>query len=212
MLIICLSGGSGSGKTTLAKLIASKFPKGFVSILPIDAYYKDHSHLNEEEKRLYNFDHPDAIDFDLLIDHLQKLKMSLPIHRPVYSFLTCSREQACERIEPSEILIVEGLLAMSSEKLKTEAGYTIFLDASEATRLNRIIERDMAERGRSMEMSAERFYSVVQPMHEAYIELHKDSADLIVDGNSNNINAIVRRVVQAIGSHLYKANCQSIDL
>lgn len=212
MFIICLSGGSGSGKTTLAELIASRFPRNFVSILPIDAYYKDHNHLSAEEKRLHNFDHPDAIDFDLLVEHLQKLKMSLPVDRPVYSFHTCSREQEVVRVEPSEILIVEGLLALFNEKLRSEAGYTIFLNVSEANRLNRIIERDSEERGRTMESTTERFYTTVQPMHEAFIEPYKDKADLIIDGNVSNLNVIATSVVQAIGTHLYKNNCQSIDL
>ena len=211
MLIVSLSGGSGSGKTTIAKQIASKFPSGFISILPIDAYYKDHSYLSPEEKILKNFDHPDSIDFDLLIEHLRKLKMSIPIERPIYSFITCSRESKYIKIEPSEIIIIEGLMALTNEKLRMETNVKIYIDVTEANRFERIVERDVSERGRSREMAMERFYKTVQPMHEAFIEPYKYSADVIIDGNSDNTNAITTSIVQVVGKYLYHTNCKSID-
>lgn len=209
MLIVSLSGGSGSGKTTLAKNIATKFPPGMISVLPIDAYYKDHSHLCEEEKILYNFDHPDSIDFDLLIDHLQKLKMSLPIERPVYSFKTCSRENYCILMEPTEILIIEGLMALTYERLRMEADVKIYLDVSELNRLERTIARDVSERGRTREMVESRFYRIVQPMHQAYIEPFKHGADMIIDGNDDSIENLTAAIVQVIGQYLYHTNLQS---
>lgn len=210
MLIVSLSGGSGSGKTTLANQIASKFPKGLISILPMDAYYKDHGHLTAEQRVLHNFDHPDSIDFDLLINHLHQLKLSLPIERPVYSYITCSREKEYVKVESSEIIIIEGLLAMVNEKLRQETNLKIFIDVSEAIRLERILERDMAERGRTRESVMERFYETVQPMHESYIEAYKHYADVIVDGNSQNVVTITTSIVQVIGKHLYHHNCNSL--
>jgi len=211
MLIVSLSGGSGSGKTTLVNQIASKFPKGLLSILPMDAYYKDHSHLTTEQKKTHNFDHPDSVDFDLLIEHLKKLKMLVPVERPVYSYLTCSRENHCVKIEPSEIIVIEGLMTLANEKLRQQTNLKIFIDVSETIRLERIVERDATERSRSRELTLERFYKTVKPMHESYIESYKYSADVIIDGNSQNIATITTSIVQVIGKHLYHNNCQSFQ-
>jgi len=208
MLIVSLSGGSGSGKTTLANQITSKFPQGLISLLPMDAYYKDHSYLSEEEKKHHNFDHPDSIDFELLLNHLEKLKMDMPVQRPVYSYITCSRENQFIAVEPSEIIIVEGLMTLANEKLRNKIDLKIYIDVAEAVRFKRIVERDVAERERSRESVMERFYKTVQPMHEAFIEPYKYSADVIIDGNSKNIQAITTTIVQVIGKHLYHHNCQ----
>jgi uridine kinase len=210
MLIVSLSGGSGSGKTTIASQIASKLPKGLISILPMDAYYKDHSHLTQEQKEQHNFDHPDSIDFDLLIDHLHKLKLSLPIERPVYSYITCSREKDCIKTEPTEIIIIEGLMALANKKLRQETNLKIFIDVCETIRLERILERDMAERGRTRKLVMERFYKTVQPMHEDFIEPCKLYADVIIDGNNQDVSAITTLIVQVIGKHLYHHNCNSL--
>jgi uridine kinase len=209
MLIVSLSGGSGSGKTTLANLITSKFPDGLISLLPMDAYYKDHSTLSEEEKKGHNFDHPDSIDFDLLINHLQNLKMEIPVERPVYSYITCSRENQSVTVNPSEIIIVEGLMTLANEKLRNQFDLKIYLDVTEAVRFKRIIERDVAERERTHELIMERFYKTVQPMHEAFIEPYKYSVDVIIDGNCQNIQTLTTSIVQVIGKHLYHHNCQS---
>lgn len=211
MLIVSLSGGSGSGKTTLARYIASKFQSGLINILPLDAYYKDHSHLSAEEKIHYNFDHPDSIDFDLLINDLQKLKMSLPIERPVYSFLTCSREDYTITVEPSEILIIEGLMALTHERLRTEADVKIYLDVSETNRLERTIARDVTERGRNREMVERRFSQTVEPMHQAFIEPYKFSADVILDGNDSNVESMATSILQIIGKYLYHTKFQSLE-
>jgi uridine kinase len=211
MLIVSLSGGSGSGKTTLARNIVSKFPSGLINILPLDAYYKDHSHLSAKEKIHYNFDHPDSIDFDLLLDQLQQLKISFPIDRPVYSFITCSRENYSIKMEPSEILILEGLMTLSHEKLRKEANVKIYIDVSEINRLERIVARDVNERGRSRQMVENRFFRTVQPMHQTYIEPCKYNADIIIDGNDTNIETITSSIVQVIGQYLYQPNLHHTD-
>ena len=212
MLIVSLSGGSGSGKTTLAEYIASKFKQGIVSVIPIDAYYKDHSHLSADAKISYNFDHPDAIDFDLLISDLQKLKMSIPIDRPIYSFLTCAREKQHIKVIPPEILILEGLMALTHEKLRMVADVKIFLEVSETIRLERTVNRDVTERGRSRKMVEERFYETVQPMHEEFIEPFKHNANFIIDGNNINIESIAKSLLQKIGKHLHKPNLHRSQL
>ena len=211
MLIVSLSGGSGSGKTTLANHIASKFPADIFNILPIDAYYKDHSYLTQKEKSEQNFDHPDAIDFELLNDHIQKLKMGITIKRPTYSFVTCSREIRVLKIEPTEILIVEGLLALTNERLRMQTDVKIYIDVTEANRFARIVERDIVERGRNKEEAMERFYKTVQPMHEEFVEPYKYGADAVIDGNSNNITSIATTIIQTIGNYLYHSNCQSVN-
>jgi uridine kinase len=210
MLIVSLSGGSGSGKTTLANYLASRFHPSILAILPIDAYYRDHSHLTPSEKLNYNFDHPDAIDFELLNDHLRKLKMGFSIKRPTYSFVTCSRKQQVISIKPSTILIVEGLMALTDEKLRLQADVKIYIDVTEANRFARIVERDVLERGRNREIAMDRFYKTVQPMHEAFVEPYKVIADVVIDGNDSNITRITTSIVQTIGNYLYHTNCKSI--
>lgn len=176
----------------------------------MDAYYKDHGHLTIAQKEQHNFDHPDSIDFDLLIDHLKKLKLSISIERPVYSYITCSREKECIQVNPSEIIIIEGLMALFNEKLRQETNLKIFIDVCEVIRLERVMERDIAERGRTRESVIARFYKTVQPMHESYIETYKYCADEVLDGNNQDISTITTSIVQAIGKHLYHHNCSSL--
>lgn len=210
MLIVSLSGGSGSGKTTLADTIASRFHPGKVTVLPIDAYYKDHSHLSIEEKLSYNFDHPDAIDFDLLISDIHRLKISLPIDRPIYSFITCSREKECIRILPSEVLIIEGLMGLTHDRLRMEADIKVFLDVSESNRLERTIARDVTERGRDRQMVENRFYKTVQPMHAEFIEPFKCKADIVLDANGTDIDAIASKIIKEIGLRLHLSSSHSL--
>jgi uridine kinase len=209
MLVISLSGGSGSGKTTLARHIISRFPKGFVTLLPMDAYYKDHAHLSDDEKMKHNFDHPDAIDFELLIAHLWELKKGVPVERPVYSFITCSRQPGTFPVLPSEIVLLEGLMALNNKYLRNIADVKVFIDTTEHNRLERIVARDKEERGRTREMVEERFRQTVQPMHEKFIEPFRHYADMIIDGNSSYIQGMVNNIGQVIGLRLQHNYCFS---
>ena len=209
MLIVSLSGGSGSGKTTLADYIVSGFEPGKVTVLPIDAYYKDHSHLSAEEKLSYNFDHPDVIDFGLLINDIHRLKISLPTDRPIYSFITCSRERESIRVHPSDILIIEGLMGLTHERLRMEADIKVFLDVSEANRLERTIARDVTERGRDRLMVENRFYKTVQPMHAEFIEPFKSKADIVLDANGTDIEAIALKITKEISLRLHLSSSHS---
>jgi uridine kinase len=198
MRIIGLSGGSGSGKTTIAKQIISMFPEDFASLLPMDAYYKDHSHLRAEDKLIHNFDHPDSFDFNLLLDHLRTLRKHQPVARPVYSYVTCSREPTTVSVYPSELIILEGLLALSDEQIGKEVDLKIYLDVNEENRFERIVERDFHERGRSREKAMERFYQTVHPMHKLYVEPLKSLADIVIDGNYPDPLFIAREIAEKL--------------
>lgn len=198
MVIIGIAGGSGSGKTTLVKHLLATYSKGMITHVPMDAYYRDHSHLSEEEKVNYNFDHPCALDFDLLIRHLQLLKNNISVERPVYSFLTCSRSNKVETIHPAEIILVEGLFALSHQHLRQELSAGIYLDASFENRLERSINRDMSERGRTRKAAKKRFLSMVEPMHNQFVQPMTSMADAIVDTNVPDIKSIVETLVTII--------------
>lgn len=213
MLIISISGGSGSGKTTLAKDITHRFPADYVTLLPMDAYYNDHSFLSNEEKMRHNFDHPDAMDFKLLASHIQKLRAGGTVERPVYSFITCSRQPFTTTVRPSAIILIDGFMALLDKKLRDNIDFKIFIDVDESNRLQRIIERDEKERGRSKQLIVERFYKTVQPMHDAFIEPSKRFADIIIDGNPTDIQAIADSIEFAICRKLhmnYKNACKNI--
>jgi len=202
MLIISLSGGSGSGKTTLARHIMSRFPEGAVTLLPMDAYYKDHAYLDDEEKMKHNFDHPDAMDFELLIKHLCELRKGVQVKRPVYSFMTCSRQLNTFPVCPSEIILLEGFMALIDKNVRDIADMKIYIDATENNRLERIVKRDKEERGRTRQMVEERFYKMVQPMHQKFIEPFMHFADMIIDGNSTYIQGMADLVEQVICQRL----------
>lgn len=183
MFVISLTGGSGSGKTSIVQVLFQLIDNKQIAWLPMDAYYKDHSHLNDSEKKLCNFDHPDAMDFDLLCTHLMQLKSGVPVLRPVYSYLSCSRLPEVIDIKPTDILIVDGLFPLMEPRIMLNTNLKIFLDVSEENRLRRILERDASERGRSHEMIVNRFFETVAPMHSVFVEPGKKYADIVIDAN-----------------------------
>lgn len=188
MLIIGIAGGSGSGKTTVAKKIIEGLPEESVSIIPQDAYYKDNSHLPMEERKEINFDHPSSIEFDLLVNHIDKLLQGQRINMPVYSYLTCTRKEETITIEPTKVVIVEGILILTNPELRKRLGIKVFVDADSDNRLIRILVRDNQERGRSYEEVIDHYKSFVQPMHLQFIEPSKKFADIIVpEGGKNQI-------------------------
>ncbi|MDP4208983.1 MAG: uridine kinase [Bacteroidota bacterium] len=205
MLIAGLTGGSGSGKTTLAQQLVAKLPEGSICVIPMDAYYKDHGHLTRKEKLLHNFDHPDSIDFDLLNLHLRSLKMNISIERPVYSYITCSRQSQTVVVSPAKIVLLDGLLALSDEHLREILDLKIFLEVSENIRKERTIRRDMEERGRTRKAVEERFYHTVQPMHDAFIEPSKQFADIVINGNSDDIESTTDTLKNFLLSYLQTA-------
>jgi len=188
-LVIGIAGGSGSGKTTVVKKIMSLFPKQDVVLLSQDNYYKDNSHLNEEERRQINFDHPDSIEFSLLEHHIKELKKDHRIIQPSYSYLTCGRTDGKE-IEPKTVIVVEGILLFSDKSLRKLFDVKLFVDATADERLIRLIRRDTVERGRDANEVLNRYEKTVRPMHDQFIEPSKKYADIIIPQGGHNSVAI----------------------
>ncbi|MEG1562947.1 MAG: uridine kinase [Bacteroides sp.] len=190
MLIIGIAGGTGSGKTTVVRKIIESIPEGKVVLLPQDSYYKDSSHVPEEDRQNINFDHPDAFEWNLLSRHVGMLKDGQSIEQPTYSYLTCTRQLETIHIAPQEVIIIEGILALCDKKLRNMMDLKIFVDADPDERLIRVIQRDVIERGRTAEAVMERYTRVLKPMHLQFIEPCKRYADLIVPEGGNNKVAI----------------------
>jgi uridine kinase len=190
MLTIGIAGGTGSGKTTVVRKIIERLPAGEVVVLPQDSYYRDSSFLPLEKRLEINFDHPDSIEFELMIKHLQDLKEGKPIEQPIYSYLTCTRAAETVTIYPREVIIVEGILVLCNPELRELMDLKVFVDADPDDRLIRVINRDIEERGRSVNMVIERYEHTVKPMHELFIEPTKRFADLIIPQGGNNHIAI----------------------
>ncbi len=204
MLIVGIAGGTGSGKTTVVRKIIDRLPPDEVAILPQDAYYKDNSHLPLEERQEINFDHPSSIEFPLLVRHLRMLKEGEEIQRPVYSYLSCTRAVETVPIEPKHVILVEGILILTDEELRKEIDIKVFVDADADDRLSRVIQRDIRERGRSVEKVLERYDKTVKPMHLQFIEPTKRYADIIVPQGGNNevaINILVSIIEKTLRQH-----------
>lgn len=190
MLIIGIAGGSGSGKTTVVKAITDQL-KERVVVIPQDSYYKDSSHLPMEERQKVNFDHPDSIDFDLLVSHLKELKAGRSIEQPVYSYITCSRSKTeTITVNPAEVIIVEGILIFCCAELRDQMDIKIFVDADDDDRLMRVMARDIIERGKTVETVIQRYSRTVKPMFLQFIEPSKRYADVIIPQGGHNKVAI----------------------
>ena len=190
MIIIGIAGGTGSGKTTVVKRIVESLSKDEVTVLPLDSYYKDSSHIPFEERQNINFDHPNAFDWNLLSEHISMLREGKAIEQPIYSYITSTRQPETIHIEPREVVIIEGILALSDSKLRELMDLRIFVDADPDERLIRVIERDVLERGRTAKDVMERYVRVLKPMHLEFIEPAKRFADLIIPQGGHNEKAI----------------------
>lgn len=197
MIIIGIAGGTGSGKTTVVRKIIESLPPGSVAVIPQDSYYNDQSSIPLEIRKQTNFDHPDAFDWPLFEQQIADLRKGHPIEQPTYSYLVCTRLPETVRVEPKEVIIVEGIMSLYDKELRDLMDLKIFVDAEPDERLIRIIERDMRERGRSADQVIER-YSLVKEMHVHFIEPTKRFADLIIPQGGENQVAI-DMLVAAIG-------------
>lgn len=197
MLIIGIAGGTGSGKTTVVHQIMNELPETEVGIISQDSYYKATHNLNFDERALINFDHPRAIDFELLVSHLKDLKDGKTIDQPVYSFVTHNRTDDTIVTHPRKVMIVEGILILTNPELRDMFDVKIFVHADSDERLIRRLKRDIAERGRDMEEVLNRYQSTLKPMHEQFIEPSKAYADIIIPNDKYNTVAIdvVRAVI-----------------
>ena len=191
MLVIGIAGGSGSGKTTVVKAITEKLHGQKVVVIPQDSYYKDSSDLSDEEKRVHNFDHPDAIEWELLCEQLKELKEGRPIRQPIYSFISCSRSKTeTKLVEPADVIIIEGILIFTCPELREQMDIKIFVDADDDDRLMRVMERDISERGKDVHWVIERYSRTVKPMYLQFIEPSKRYADIIIPQGGHNKVAI----------------------
>lgn len=197
MLIIGIAGGTGSGKTTVVNKIVQHLPEGEVCVIPQDSYYKSTDNLSFEERTKINFDHPRAIDFDLLIQHLKALKKGKTINQPVYSFATHNRTKDVIKTHPKKVVIVEGILIFNNEELRNLFDIKIFVHADTDERLIRRLRRDILERGRDVEEVLNRYQITLKPMHQQFIEPTKNFADIIIPNDRHNTVAIdiVRSVI-----------------
>lgn len=197
MLIIGIAGGTGSGKTTVVHQIMNELPHTEVGIIAQDSYYKASTNQSYEERSKTNFDHPRAIDFDLLVTHLKELKEGKTINQPVYSFATHNRTDDTIVTHPRKVMIVEGILILSHPELRDLFDIKIFVHADSDERLIRRLKRDIAERGRDMEEVLNRYQTTLKPMHQQFIESTKSFADIIIPNDKFNTVAIdvVRAVI-----------------
>lgn len=186
MLIVGIAGGTGSGKTTVVKKVMEKFPNEQVVVIPQDAYYKDNGHIPLEDRQKINFDHPDSLEFTLLIDHLQKLREGKTIEMPIYSYLTCLRSKETIPVKPARVVVVEGIMILCDSRLRDMFDIKVFVDADADDRLGRVIQRDIVERGRSVMAVLERYHETVKPSHLQFIEPSKRYADIIIPGGGDN--------------------------
>ena len=190
MTIIGIAGGTGSGKTTVVKKIVEALPPHYVSVVPLDSYYNDTSHMTEEERHAINFDHPDAFDWKLLIKQVNELRKGNAIEQPTYSYILCNRLPETVHVEPKPVIIIEGIMTLLNKKLRDMMDLKIFVDADSDERLIRNIQRDIVERGRDVQMVVDRYLEVLKPMHEQFIEPTKRYADVIIPQGGENIKGI----------------------
>jgi uridine kinase len=201
MLIVGIAGGTGSGKTTVVRKISEVFPNGEVMVIPQDSYYRDNRGITIEERQKINFDHPDSVEWGLLIDHLKQLKGGNSVEMPIYSYLTCLRSEETITIKPSRVVVVEGILILTDQGLRNMLDIKVFVDADADDRLGRVIQRDIIERGRTLLKVLERYHDTVKPSHLQFIEPSKRYADIIIPGGGEN-QVGIEVLISIIEKHL----------
>ena len=197
MLVIGIAGGTGSGKTTVVNQIIQELPEGEVCVISQDSYYKDTSHLLFDERTKINFDHPKAIDFDLLVAHLKELKKGNAIEQPIYSFVEHNRTKETITMYPKKVIIVEGILILTHTDIRKLFDVKLYVHADSDERLIRRLRRDMSERGRDLDEVINRYQNTLKPMHQQFIEPTKEFADIIIPNNRYNTVAVnlLRKII-----------------
>ncbi|AWX43307.1 Uridine kinase [Flagellimonas maritima] len=197
MLILGIAGGTGCGKTTVVNQIVNELPENEVGVISQDSYYNDLSHMSKEERGKVNFDHPNSIDFDLLISHLEQLRQGKSINKPIYSFVEETRLEETVLTPPRKVMIVEGILVLSNPRLRDMFDIKIYVHADSDERLIRRLQRDIRERGHDLDKVLTRYQTAVKPMHQQFIEPSKEFADIIIPNNHYNTVAVdmVRTII-----------------
>ncbi|MBA3404015.1 MAG: uridine kinase [Gemmatimonadaceae bacterium] len=201
-LIIGIAGGSGSGKSTVARNVAAALTSLSVAFIDMDAYYRNFSDMPLEERRRFNWDHPDAFDFDLLTAHLERLANRETIDKPVYDFVSHLRSADAVTVPPSDVIVIDGILLFVDPRVRDLCSVKVFVDADADVRLIRRLKRDISSRGRPLDEIIEQYLSTVQPMHLQFVEPSKRYADIIVPRGGHNsvaIEMIVAKIKQRLG-------------
>lgn len=201
-VVIGVAGGTGSGKTTVAREVLRRAGTAQISLIQHDAYYRDLGGLPPAQRAMQNFDHPDALDNALLIAHLKELKAGRSIEMPVYDFTTHTRTAQVQRVEPRRVILVEGILLFADQALRRAMDVKIYVDTDPDIRFIRRLERDIAERGRTMESVIRQYLATVRPMHQEFVEPSKRYADVIIpEGGFNEvaIEMIAARIKALLG-------------
>tara|TARA_B100000809_G_scaffold35874_1_gene31477 strand:- start:2711 stop:3310 length:600 start_codon:yes stop_codon:yes gene_type:complete len=185
MLTVGITGGTGSGKTTISEELKKEFGESDIGFISQDSYYNDNGNLSFNEKNKINFDHPDAVDFELMINHLNLLKNGKNINQPVYSFIHHNRTEKTKLLKPKKIMIIEGLLILNNIKLRDLIDLKVFVDATKNLRFKRRLDRDINQRGRTAEEVVELFNSRLNKMHNLYVEPMKEFCDIVIDNNNS---------------------------
>ena len=190
MKIIGVAGGTGSGKTTVVKKIVEALPPHYVAVVPLDSYYNDTSDMTDAERKAINFDHPDAFDWELLNKHVRQLKAGEAVEQPTYSYILSNRLPETVHVEPKPVILIEGIMTLVNKELRDMMDIRIFVDTDSDERLIRNIQRDVVERGRTVDMVIDRYMKVLKPMHEQFIEPSKKYADIIIPLGGENKTGI----------------------
>lgn len=201
-IIIGVAGGTGSGKTTVSEAILERVGRERITYIQHDSYYKDLSHLPLEERHRINFDHPDALDTNLLVEQLKRLQAGSPAEVPIYDFTTHRRRKETRRVEPRRVTLVEGILIFADKALRELMDVKIFVDTDADIRFIRRLQRDITERGRTVESVMRQYLETVRPMHLEFVEPSKRYADIIIPEGGFNVTAIdmvVARVEAMVG-------------
>lgn len=202
-LVLGIAGGTASGKTTVARKIHEAFASR-VAFIDQDSYYRPLDHLNLEERREVNFDHPDAFDSDLLVAHVKALKAGASVEKPVYDFVSSTRQPRTVAVNSADLILIEGILVLHMEPLRQEMDVRIFVETEDDVRIIRRLTRDIKERGRDFDHVIHQYFKHVRPMHMAFVEPSKRWADIVVPHGGNNEIAI-DMLVGAIRTRLIKA-------
>jgi len=189
-IVVAVAGGTGSGKTTIVEEILKGIDTNDVVVIQHDSYYRDRSHLSVEERAKINYDHPDALETSLLIEHIEQLLAGQVAEIPIYDFSTHTRKHECGRAMPGKVIVVEGILILADPELRELFDIKVFVDTDPDLRFIRRMERDIAERARTRESVVEQYLGTVRPMHLEFVEPSKRYADVIIPQGGHNTVAV----------------------